>query len=97
MTRITAFIKSILSPSRSLGTGPKASPGGETESTIKIRKLIQDLNDSDFSVRTLSAMELGRIGPDARDAVPALTSALSDKDAVVRYFAKLALEKIELK
>ena len=125
MTRITAFVKSILSPSRSLGTGPKANPGGETKSTPIIEKLIKDLssknhfvsnparlalgkigkdaiphfiialNDKNADVRCFVAWALGYIGPDARDAVPALTLALKDENIDVRECAEMALGTIE--
>ena len=46
----------------------------------------------------MSAVEaLGGIGPDAKEAVPALKALLADKDEDVRAAAEEALSKIESK
>ena len=52
------------------------------------------MKDEDASVRDLAASALGRIGSDARDALPALILALKDEEASVRYSSNLALAKI---
>jgi WD40 repeat protein len=46
-------------------------------------------------LRALAAEALGRIGPAARDAVPALTAAKTDPAAKVREAAQAAVEKIQ--
>jgi hypothetical protein len=40
---------------------------------------------------------LGEIGPDAKDAIPALTAVLKEKDETVRTVAAEAIKKIEQK
>ena len=42
------------------------------------------VNDPDPDVRQAAAFALGEIGPDAAEAVPALTKALGDRDDAVR-------------
>ena len=48
-------------------------------------------------VRSKAVEALGKIGPKAEKAVPALIQALKDKDAWVRKAAKEALAKIQKK
>jgi hypothetical protein len=44
-----------------------------------------------------TAAALGEIGPGAKDAIPALTAALKEKDEAVRTAAAEAIKKIERK
>jgi len=44
-----------------------------------------------------AATALGKIGPEARAALPALTAALKEKDASLRSAAAEAIKKIEQK
>jgi HEAT repeat protein len=57
--------------------------------------LIKQLKDDDAVVRLKAAKALGKLGKKAKDAVPALTALLKDKDADVRSVAKNALEAIK--
>jgi HEAT repeat protein len=59
-----------------------------------VQDLAKILSAPEAKVRQAAAMALGRIGPDARDALPALESAAGDKDKLVSTFAKIAIEKI---
>ena len=60
-----------------------------------VRDLVADLQDGSWEVRHAGAGLLGRIGPTARDAVPALIEALTrDESAAVRQAAAEALEEI---
>lgn len=59
-----------------------------------VAALIKVLGDTDEWARSRAAYVLGTIGPDARDAVPALTEALSDQIPDVRREAVIALGKI---
>ena len=59
-----------------------------------VGELIDALEDPDHDVRVSSARALGRFGPDARDAVPALTKTLSDPSRLVRLAATEALGKM---
>ena len=56
--------------------------------------LIDSLNDGDSLTRYLAARTVGKIGPRAESAVPALSAALNDESRRVRDAAKAALEKI---
>jgi HEAT repeat protein len=52
-------------------------------------------DDADSTVRELAITTLARIGPEAKDALPALESALRDENASVRTAAALAIDSIE--
>jgi HEAT repeat protein len=60
----------------------------------EIEDLIKKLSNKDSDLRRQAAKELSELGPDAKSAVPALTTALEDKDLFVRRFAAEALGKI---
>ena len=72
-------------------TGPEAVP-----------TLIQLLKDEDDDVRPSAALALGKIGPDANAAVPALIQALKGVEGIInrygrfRQYAAEALEKINI-
>jgi HEAT repeat protein len=53
------------------------------------------LGDSDSSIRYRAAESLGELGPDAKEAVPALQRALTDTVPAVRIRATNALSKID--
>lgn len=65
------------------------------EATAAVPVLLEALEDTDKSVRQVAAQALSRIGPAARDAMPAL-KAVSENDRVrkVRKAAASALESI---
>jgi HEAT repeat protein len=56
--------------------------------------LIATLKDQDATVRRSAAFALARIGPEAKEAAPALIVALKDQDAAVRRSAAEALGQI---
>ena len=56
--------------------------------------MIAALKDKDEGVRGGAAIALGKIGPAAKDAVPALITAIKDKHQNVRWRAAEALGKI---
>ncbi len=58
--------------------------------------IIEALEYEDFSVRYSAILALGRIGPAAKDAVPALT-AMSESDSDTRSYAAEALKRIQRK
>jgi HEAT repeat protein len=56
--------------------------------------VIEALRDPDATVQMGAAYALADIGPDAREATPALQAALKDRDKGVREAADFALKKI---
>ena len=62
----------------------------------QVERLIRELQDTDSDVRSIAAVTLGEIGPEAEDAVPILIKLLQDQDAegFVRANAATALGKI---
>ncbi len=52
-----------------------------------VSELVKDLKDKSADVRRSAADALGRIGPEAKAAVPALSEALKDEDPDVRLSA----------
>ena len=59
-----------------------------------VSTLIEALGDEDESARYTAARALGRMGPTAQTAVPALTAALTDTSDSVRRHATIALGEI---
>ena len=68
-----------------------ASPGY----TTRVTALIPALAAEDRIVRQVAAEILGRLGPDAQAAIPALVRALHDSHGWVREAAAQALQKID--
>jgi HEAT repeat protein len=66
-----------------LGRNPAAAP-----------VLVEALKDHEPWIRSTAAQSLGSIGPEAKDAIPALTQALQDPDQTVVHFAGAALRLI---
>lgn len=66
---------------------------GAARATAALAAVVADVND-DLGVRLSAAAAIERIGPAARDAVPQLTKALSDKTRLVRCSAAAALGAI---
>jgi HEAT repeat protein len=82
---ITALALFLLIP-------PLATADDKTEEVIK---LVQQLRDKDEFVRLKAAKALGKLGADAKDALPGLNDALKDDDADVRAVAKQAIATIK--
>jgi HEAT repeat protein len=57
--------------------------------------LTESLKDPDARIRYYAAKALGKIGPDARNAVSALKSAMQDNDKDTRQAATDAIKRIE--
>jgi HEAT repeat protein len=57
--------------------------------------MIYLLKDETWEMRRGAAWILGKLGPEARDAVPALTEALNDPNPDVRTKAQEALKKVK--
>lgn len=57
--------------------------------------LIEALKDKEGDIRWSAAIGLGYFGEQAKDAVPALQAAQSDRDARVREGARVALSRID--
>jgi HEAT repeat protein len=60
-----------------------------------VPSMISLLKDDNWEMRRGSAWMLGKVGPDAKDAIPALTQALDDPNPAVRTKAAEALKKIK--
>jgi len=60
-----------------------------------VPELIRALKGEYGPVREYAAWILGKMGPNAKEAIPALTDALWDKDKFVRGSAQKALEEIK--
>ena len=56
--------------------------------------MISLLRDDEWEMRRGAAWILGKVGPDAKDAVPALAEALKDPNPAVQKKAAEALQKI---
>lgn len=57
--------------------------------------MISLLKDDTWEMRRGAAWILGKLGPDAKEAVPALTEALNDANPSVRLQAQESLKKIQ--
>jgi HEAT repeat protein/S1-C subfamily serine protease len=62
--------------------------------TVDVAGLIKRLSSPDTKIRSRAIATLGKIGPPARLAVPALLSTMKDSDDLVRHEAVAALKKI---
>ena len=60
-----------------------------------VPSMVALLKDDDWEMRRGSAWMLGKLGPEAQDAVPALAEALNDTNAAVRMSAQEALKMIK--
>ncbi len=58
-------------------------------------QFVNALDDEGWYVAYLAASLLGRIGPNARGAIPALNTALQHENELVRRAAAIALEKTQ--
>jgi len=93
--RILIGLKSFLrfaAPAASIGIASAFSFAFAFFSDSK--DLVKKLKSSDPEIRRGAAKELGSLGPDAADAVPALAAALKDQDKFVRRFAAQSLAKV---
>src|SRR5262249_29264244 len=79
-----------------VGPEYKASSSKEepTYQGMSLSNWIATLQNPYSQIRAKAAAALGRMGPAAKDAVPALVEALKDKQAEVRVQASLALAAI---
>ena len=77
---------SLLALVLSAGCGGEAGlPAGAMEPNIEaLPSLVQSLKHRDPAARTRAAVSIGRMGPIAKEAVPALTATLKDRDVSVR-------------
>jgi HEAT repeat protein len=63
--------------------------------TEVVAGLSKAVDHSDFVVREVAITTLGRIGPQAKEAMPALETALLDENSSVRTAAALAIDSID--
>lgn len=72
-----------------------AQDTNDANAAALVQEQIQNLGDKDFHVRDAAAAAIGKIGPGAKEAVPALIAALAkDKESDVRVDAAAALGDI---
>src|SRR5262245_56451709 len=71
-----------------------AGCGKTKKKEYSLEELLKKLKDNNPDTRYWAARELGHRGPQARDAVPALTAALKDQDSNVRLGGTYALGEI---
>jgi HEAT repeat protein len=74
------------------GSAADAPPAFDQETKAAVEQLIKGLQSGDVELRKASAVTLGKLGPAARGAVPALAASL--KDGEVRDKAEEALVQI---
>ncbi len=93
---IPVLIHALVEPVRpNEDTMPPAVPPAETpQDTEPVALLIEALRAPDKYDRARAARALGGIGADAKAAIPVLLEALRDREAMVRFDAANALEKM---
>jgi HEAT repeat protein len=70
-------------------------PQREGDAAQVVPALIEGLKDKAVDIRWSAAIGLGYFGEEAKDAIPALQKAQSDRDARVREAAGVALSRID--
>lgn len=81
---------------KNTGADPQGSPPQSAiQPALNIPDLIQRLRHKESTVRRSGAEVLGRLGPKAREAIPALLNAACDVDAGVRKAAAAALDQVD--
>jgi HEAT repeat protein len=70
-------------------------PQRKADAVKVVPGLIEALKNNHSDVRWSAAIGLGSLGDKARDAIPALQEAESDRDARVREAARVALSRID--
>jgi HEAT repeat protein len=93
---MAVVLLAVLWASTLLGAPPSALDTVESrlKSEPTVGDLIKSLGDKEELHRAVAASALGELGPDAREAIPALTVALGDKSNKVRSRAFSALGSI---
>jgi serine/threonine protein kinase len=93
---IPVLIHALVEPARPTeDTIPPAIPPGEAaKETEPIALLIEALHAPDKYDRARAARVLGGLGADAKAAIPVLLESLRDREAMVRFDAAKALEKM---
>src|SRR5437763_13634002 len=72
-----------------------AAAPADDDTRMKIRKLIDELKDEKSAQNWTAAQGLGELGPDAKEAIPALREALKAKSVMARGHAAAALLLID--
>jgi serine/threonine-protein kinase len=93
---IPVLIHALVEPARPTDDTipPAVPPGAAPPETEPIALLIEALRAPDKYDRARAARVLGGIGSDAKAAIPVLLEALRDREAMVRFDAANALEKM---
>jgi len=75
----------------------QSEPGARPGSSVKLSQWIETLQDASqpARLREVAATTIGRMGSEAKAAVPALTAALQEKNGRLRVASALALVAID--
>ncbi len=68
--------------------------GAWSQDESRMEIIIKNLKDKDSNVRVKAAHALLKMGPEAKEAVPALIEALEDEDDTVRWYTAETLERL---
>jgi CubicO group peptidase (beta-lactamase class C family) len=71
-----------------------AASAGTPPDTAAVQLLVAALHSPDAAVREGAASSLGRLGPAAKEAIPALVATFTDEDLYLRGAAAVALGRI---
>jgi serine/threonine-protein kinase len=93
---IPVLLHALVEPSRPAEDTipPAVPPGEEPKEAEPLAVLIEALHAPDKYDRARAARVLGGLGADAKAAIPVLLEALRDREAMVRFDAAKALEKM---
>src|SRR3954469_24281325 len=72
-----------------------AADPADADTRMKVRKLRDELKDEKSAQNWTAAQDLGTLGPDAKEAIPALREALKAKSVETRGHAAAALLLID--
>lgn len=83
----------VFAPALLHAQGAKFDPRDAASSTF-VKQLIKELGNPDETQRAQAAKQLGKLGAAAKEAIPALQTAMQDSDVDVRQIASMALLRV---
>jgi HEAT repeat protein len=93
-TRAIDVLTSLIAPERRSAPALQAYAALPLALDVKIKELVAALRDEDPWVRQVAALELGRLGPVASQALPVLEGVQRDASRFVRWQAGGAVRRI---